>query len=180
MNNIQKLKILIVSLMMFVFSQAASAVCPVCTVAVGAGVVGLREFGVSDVITGIWFGALIVSSILWMINWLERKKIRFIFRKIGISILFYILFVVPLYFWKVKGIQIVGAAGNTVLGIDKIVFGIIIGAILFILATMAHEFLKNKNEGRTLFPFQKVAVPVVILIVGSIITHVILLIFNIV
>ena len=34
--------------------SAAGAVCPVCTVAVGAGLEGARLLGVDDVITGIW------------------------------------------------------------------------------------------------------------------------------
>ena len=68
-------------------------VCPVCTVAVGAGVGILRGLGVDDVITGLWFGALIVSSIMWFINWLNKKNIHFLFRKILVIIIFYAIFI---------------------------------------------------------------------------------------
>ena len=43
----------------------AFAVCPVCTVAVGAGLEGARLLGVDDVITGIWAGGLTLSLFFW-------------------------------------------------------------------------------------------------------------------
>ena len=45
--------------------SAADAVCPVCTVAVGAGLEGMRLLGVDDVITGIWAGGLTLSLFFW-------------------------------------------------------------------------------------------------------------------
>lgn len=142
-------------------------VCPVCTVAVGVGVGFLREFGVSDLITGIWFGALIVSSIAWMIDYLNRKNIHFLFRKILVIILFYGIFIVPLYFWKVQG---------SIVMTPLLLKGIIIGTFVFILAVLSHNYLKKINEGKVLIFWQKVIVPLVFLILASIIAHLILLI----
>ena len=53
----------------------ASAVCPVCTVAVGAGLEGARLLGVDDVITGIWAGGLTLSLTLWTISWLKKHGV---------------------------------------------------------------------------------------------------------
>ena len=53
---------------------AAMAVCPVCTVAVGAGLEGMRLLGVDDVITGIWAGALTLSLFLWTVSWLKKRN----------------------------------------------------------------------------------------------------------
>ena len=61
-------------------------VCPVCTVAVAAGIGVLEKWGVNNIIIGIWLGALIVSSIAWMIDWMNRKNVHFLFRKISSSI----------------------------------------------------------------------------------------------
>ena len=55
---------------------AAMAVCPVCTVAVGAGLEGMRLLGVDDVITGIWAGALTLSLFLWTVSWLKKRCMR--------------------------------------------------------------------------------------------------------
>ncbi|MCX6758247.1 MAG: hypothetical protein NTX14_00895, partial [Candidatus Nealsonbacteria bacterium] len=58
----------------FIFSlltaRPALAVCPICTVAVGAGLGLSRWFGIDDSISGLWIGGLIVSFILWTIDWL--------------------------------------------------------------------------------------------------------------
>ena len=50
-------------------ATAAFAVCPVCTIAIGAGLEGMRMLGVKDVITGIWAGGLTVSLIVWTANY---------------------------------------------------------------------------------------------------------------
>lgn len=141
-------------------------VCPLCTVAVAAGVGVLREFGVDDLVTGIWFGALIVSSIAWMIDYLNRKNIHFIFRKILVIVIFYALFILPLY-----PLKIIGVAGNTAFGIDRLLAGVIIGTIIFILAVLADKYLRTLNETRAMIKWQKVIIPIVFLIIASIITH---------
>ena len=60
-------------------AKTSLAVCPVCTVAVGAGVGLSRWLGVDDLITGTWIGGLLVSMIWWTIDWLNKKNIRFSF-----------------------------------------------------------------------------------------------------
>jgi hypothetical protein len=142
-------------------------VCPVCTVAVGAGVGFLREFGVSDLITGIWFGALIISSIMWMIDFLNRKNIHFLFRKILVIVSFYAIFILPLYFWKV---------GGAIVMTPLLLKGVIWGTFIFILGVLASNYLKKINEGKVLIFYQKIIVPLVFLIIASIIAHLIILI----
>jgi len=155
-------------------------VCPVCTIAVGAGVGFLRAWGINDIITGIWFGALIVSSIAWMIDYLNRKNIHFLFRKILVIVSFYALFIVPLYYWKIKGVPVMGAAGNVIFGIDKILFGVIIGTIVFILAVLSNNYLKKINENKVLINYQKILIPLVYLIIVSLITELLLKINNLI
>ena len=142
-------------------------VCPVCTVAVGVGVGFLREFGVSDLITGIWFGALIVSSIAWMIDYLNRKNIHFLFRKILVIISFYAIFIAPLYFWKING---------AIVMTHLLLSGVIWGTFIFILGVLANDYLKKINNGKVMIFYQKIIVPLVLLIIASIIAHLILLI----
>ena len=50
------------------FVGTADAVCPVCTIAIGAGLEGMRMLGVKDILTGIWAGGLTVSLIGWTAN----------------------------------------------------------------------------------------------------------------
>lgn len=143
-------------------------VCPVCTIAVAAGVGVLRELGVDDTLTGIWLGALIVSAIMWTIDYLNRKNVHFLFRKLLVIVLFYALFLIPLYYLHIMG------TGNVILGIDRLLFGTILGTIIFILAVASDAYLRRINDGQIAVSYQKVWVPVVLLTISSIIAYLLL------
>lgn len=59
----------------FNFTSKAYAICPLCTVAVGAGVGVSRSLGIDDVIVGLWIGGLLVSSSMWLFEWLKGKEV---------------------------------------------------------------------------------------------------------
>jgi len=141
-------------------------VCPVCTVAVAAGIGILEKWGVNNIIIGIWFGALIVSSIAWMIDWMNRKNIHFLFRKILVIVSFYLIFIWPLYIWKIMGLP-----QNQIFGMDKILFGVIIGSAIFILAIISDWYLRKINENKIVIKYQKVLIPLIFLVIASIITY---------
>jgi hypothetical protein len=142
------------------------AVCPVCTVAVAGGVGLCRWLGISDLISGTWIGGLIISMIIWFLSWLDKKNIRFKFRRILTVIAFYVLTVAPLH-WT----NIMGHPMNKMWGIDKLLFGIIIGSMIFMAAVLFEKFLRSKNQQKAFFPFQKVVVPLVFLIITSLIFY---------
>ncbi|MEM5801073.1 MAG: hypothetical protein QW474_03035 [Candidatus Aenigmatarchaeota archaeon] len=150
------------------FRQVA-AVCPLCTVAVGVGVGLTRYFGIDDLITGTWIGALIISSSLWIIDWFEKKKIKFFAMKQIVIASFYLIVLLPLYF---SGF--IGHPGNTILGVDKILLGCLLGTMTFIKAILADKYLRKLNKNKVLFPYQKVVIPIVFLIISSIIIYLLL------
>lgn len=141
-------------------------ICQVCTLAVAAGVGLCRWIGISDLISGTWIGALIVSMIGLTIDWIRNKKFKFRFHKIVITIFFYGIIIAPLY-WM----GIMGNPFNKFLGIDKLLFGIGTGTIIFILSLVLNYFLKKKNQGKAFFPFQKVVIPISLLIIVSLIFY---------
>lgn len=151
------------------FANAAKAVCPVCVVAVGAGVGLCRWLGVDDTISGLWIGALIVATIMWTLIWLKKKNWYFPYARVVISLAYYVLIIWPLYSYNIMGHPF-----NKVLGIDKILFGIIFGTIVFFLSYWLNSYLKSKNQGKVYFPYQKVVIPVVLLAVTSIIFYIII------
>ena len=157
----------ILTLLIFAFMpfRMVFAICPVCTIAVGAGVGLSRWLGIDDTITGVWVGALTVSIIKWTINWLDIKKIRFRGRKILINIGYYLAIVGPLY-WK----ELIGHPLNKLWGVDKLILGILMGSILFFGGAMTYDYLKKKR-GRASFYFQKVVMPIAPLIIASIIFY---------
>lgn len=135
--------------------MAAHAICPVCTVAVGAGLGLARWLGVDDTVTGLWIGALTVSMSAWTVNWLAKKKWRFQPNFWLVLAAYAALIFLPL--WH-QGI--VGHPLNTLWGIDKVLLGSVIGAVVFALMVRAYEILKKRNGGHAHFPFQKVAMPI--------------------
>jgi hypothetical protein len=147
-------------------AKSALAVCPVCTVAVGAGL-GLAEYlGIDDSISGLWIGALIVSISIWTINWLTRKNIKFKGRKILIFAVYYLLVLGPL--WK-KGM--IGHPYNKLCGIDKLLFGIILGTILFSAGVLFHSYIRKRNGDISYFKGQKIVFGIAPFVIASIILY---------
>jgi len=161
--------------------RPAAAVCPVCVVAVGAGL-GLSEYlGIDNTIAGVWIGGLIVSMIIWTITWLNKKnwlagKTSWLggekksfgqkdLRDIVIVILYY-----GLVFWPLWAKNLIGHPYSRLLGIDKVILGTIIGSLGLLGATLWYDNMK-KRRGRAHFPFEKVVLPISALIILSFIFY---------
>jgi hypothetical protein len=155
--------------LIIVLASNAYAICPLCTVAIAGGAGFLRYFGIDDSLTGLWVGALILSSALWMNNWLEKKNVRFPFRGTVVVVLFYLLSVAPLPFMK-----LIGSPTNRIFGLDKMIFGIIIGTIVFAAVPFTDKYLRSINNNKVVMPYQKVIVPVTYLVISSIVIYLML------
>ena len=152
--------------------------CPVCTVTVVAGLWLSRTLGIDDVITSLWIGGFILSFSFITINWLEKSKwqekiygavckfkcgmTEFQALKFWVIFLMYSLVIIPLFFSHTIGIK-----GNTLWGIDKILLGIIIGSIVFLVGVWSDKEVRKARDGKQLFIYQKVAFPVAALIAAS-------------
>jgi len=169
-NNMKRISIYCLSIfaISFFFAQKTLAVCPICTVAVTAGVGLSRWLGIDDTVTGLWIGGFIVSMIIWTESWLEKKNIRFKGRIFLNILAYYALIIIPLYYSN-----IIGNPTNTLCfcGLDKLLFGIIAGSLTFWFGASWYYYLKEKNNGHAYFPFQKVVMPVLPLIILSIIFY---------
>jgi hypothetical protein len=132
----------------------------------------MRMIGVDDTITGMWYGALIVSSILWTLDWLDKKNIRFGLRKMSVTVLYYLLFVGPVYLFTMV------PHSPKVLFIDRFGLGIILGGLIFLAAVWSDKYLRSINEGKQVVIFQKVIVPLVYLTIASIVSYLTLTIID--
>jgi len=153
-----------------IFPAPAGAVCPVCTIAVGAGLGISRWLGIDDAVSGVWVGGIILSSSFWLLDWLERKKFtklsvyyKFQYKNWLVLILMYGLVLIPLW---TSGI--IGHPFNTLFGIDKLIFGTVAGSLAFV-AGMYLDKKVRQIKGKQLFNYQKVVFPVVALIITSLI-----------
>lgn len=158
-------------LFLFIPISPVFAMCPICTLAVGAGLGLSRYLGIDDAVSGIWAGALVISVSFWFVSWLIKKNFKFLkFIKekylIYLSLLFWIAFTyIPL--WKTG---IIGHPFNTIWGIDKLIFGSVIGALIFLLAVYTDKKIR-KIKGKQLFNFQKVIIPISFLTIVSLIMY---------
>lgn len=145
---------------------SAFAICPICTIAVGAGIGLSRWLGIDDAITGLWIGGLIVSLIIWTITWCQKKKIHFTGLNLIIIVGYYALVLLPLRYHG-----LIGHPFNVLWGIDKILLGTALGSIVFLAGSLFYFFCKKKNRGKAHFPFEKVVMPIAPLILLSIIFY---------
>lgn len=142
--------------------KSTYAVCPLCTVAVGAGLGASHWAGVDDVISGLWIGGFVMSLVIWTIAWFNQKNIHFKGRKIITTATYYSFVIIP---FSLNGT--IGQPFNKMWGMDKVVLGMTIGSIVFLLGYVGHILLKARR-GRIYFRFQKVAMsigPLVVLTV---------------
>ena len=152
-----------IAFLIFLFMPtSALAFCPVCTVAVGAGLGLSRWLGVDDVISSIWIGALIVSLIGWTLKWLKKYKFRC--KRTIIAVSWYVLVFLPLYF-----AGMIGHLKNNILGTDKIIFGVVLGSAIFLFSIWLHNRLKKGNNNKVYFVYQGVIIPVLTLLLASLI-----------
>ena len=158
----------------FFWAGFAKAICPLCVIAIGGGLELSRWLGVDDVVSSIWIGALLVALIMWTLIEMKKHNWRFPFDTLIISLAYYLLTFIPLYYYK-----IIGGATHKIFGIDKIVFGSAVGTVMFLLTYWLHNYLKKKNNGKSFFPYQKVVLPVSVLILTSL-TFYLLLIWRII
>ncbi len=154
----------LLSLLLFpVMAVKTYAVCPVCTVAVVAGLGLSRWLGIDDTISGVWIGGLILSTSFWFTSWLTKKNIKIKYLTLIAIFITYLLIFIPL-----QAAGITGHPFNKLWGIDKLFLGSIIGSGVFLVGIVADK-VERKLKEKQLFPFQKVVFPVLSLVIMSII-----------
>ena len=128
----------------------AFAVCPVCTVAVGAGLEGARLLGVDDVITGIWAGGLTLSLFFWTAGWLKKRGVKSVWWQIIVPFVFYYALLGLVY--ALPGVYF---GVNTLWGIDKFLLGTIVGTVAFYLGRVGTSKSNVKTAGTQSLPFKR-------------------------
>lgn len=146
-----------IAVFIMAFTSVADAVCPVCTVAIGAGLETARLLGVKDVITGIWAGGLTMSLIGWTANYMRGRNIHNVVWYIFSFIIYYAL-LAGVYFIPNQN-PIVNFGEYCMWGIDQFLLGTIVGSVCFFAMQKWYEHIKANNGGHALFPFQKVVMP---------------------
>lgn len=154
-------------------ARIAYAHCPLCVTAVGAGILGAKSFGLGDGIVGLFVGAFAIATGIWIA---KKTKARFNVIPLQtplIVTLSWLVTVIPMLGLSNQMLYLpvflLGPAGslfNQVHFLSKFFLGSIIGGIVSIAALRAHYSVKAWH-GKTLFPFQGIALTVLSLVIAS-------------
>ena len=169
----KKIFILLAIFIFLINLPSVLAHCPLCTAAAGTGVLFTRAYGVDDTIAGLFLGAAIISSALWFNKWL-KKRINFKFQETLMVIISFLLFAIPFYTTGLitdsTMVKLMpdhhSIFGLGVFGIDKLLFGMIIGSLAVWGAFVLNEAIK-KAKGRVLYPYQGMSFMLIVLAVLS-------------
>ncbi len=176
---IRFLKIIsVVGLFFLALPKTALAHSPLC---VGGAAVGLsvaRYFGIDDSITGIWLAALLGALSFWgerpIAAKIRSKEVKKYLRP-ALYLVVFGLTIWTFYAFNNYAIEkmkffLLNLHAGTILGLPKLVFGMVAGGILFYLVDFLDDKLIKKN-GKVYFPYQRVIVSLGAIVILSLILY---------
>lgn len=138
--------------------------CPVCVIAIGSGLGISRALGVDDALVGIWLGALILALASYTAGWIKKKWPDFALADLVAYASFYLL---TLPFFFIFGLF--GQGWSAWLE-SHLLMGMIIGTLILLIGLGIDNFLRTKkSDGKAFFPFQKVIVPLTLLLIATLV-----------
>ncbi|MGC8651048.1 MAG: hypothetical protein ACP5RX_00215 [Minisyncoccia bacterium] len=133
---------------------------PLCAVGIAGGLWLSRLLGINDLTLGLWIGALILSLSVQINKFLFKRKKNFPFSFWVIFILTIILSFLPIWHqldWS-----------NLFCGLPRVIAGTILGMLILFISDLINNFLIKKfHQNKVYFPYQRVIVPIVVLIIVS-------------
>lgn len=140
------------------FVVPAYAQCPVCVVTVGGGMLIAKKLGVDDLLMALWISALNTAISFWLAPKFKLKLLK------NSYVFSFLMFVFTLVYFQFTD-QI--SPTNQVLGISKIIVGLVFGMLIMFLANNFYAFIKKKNGNKTPFPYAKVVFPLLFILILS-------------
>lgn len=119
----------------------------------------VKYFGISEAIFGVWIGALGLILTIITVNSLDKKNIKFFFRKPLIFILYAFLFIYPMYLM------------HAITNLHNFILGYIIGSLSLAIGYSINDYLIKKNNGKVYFKLQKSIIPIIFPILASLILY---------
>ena len=152
-----------------IYARGAYAICPLCTIVVGAGLGISRWLGIDDSVVGVWAGGLLISTGMWLSTFIKAKRnlknTRATLLAFGIS--FATIF---LTLW-LGGF--LGIPHNSLWGIDKILLGTAFGMLAFLASVKIDAVLRKSNGNKVYIYYQKILLPMAFLSLTSYIMYLI-------
>lgn len=142
------------------FISSVYAQCPVCVVTVGGGLLIAKKLGIDNLLTALWISGLNTAISFWFVTFVKKPKILknpFVW-----TLLMFGGTVAYLY-----GTKQMLHGGGTFMGIDKVLVGLSVGTVVWLLGIGIDKLIRKFNKGKVLFFYQKVIVPLTFLTLVS-------------
>lgn len=138
---------------------------PLCPIGLVGGMALARWLGVSDLVLGLWIGALIVSATVVTVKWLAKygKDFKGSFATI-------LLLTVAITAFSVRK-QLVWHGPGLALGLPPVVAGIALGAAAIFVIDAANKRIIASHDGKVYFPYQRLVAPLVGILATSLVVH---------
>ena len=151
---------------LFVFSSIAKAnpACPVCTFAIAGSLTLAKIWGIDPNVVALWSGAMLAMLGYWAIRFCDKKGWTFPFYK---QILM-IISVSMIGFMYIKDLTYSPVVIWGFLYLDYFLFYALFGAFLLMFGVNFYAWMKAKNGGHAHFPFEKVVVPIALLVLANV------------
>lgn len=143
------------------FPKATLANCPVCIVTVGGGLILAEKLGIDTLLVSIWIAGL-NTAIAFMIA--DKIKKPGIWKNGYLWSLIFLATALGYVYWSGQA-----GGGNNLWGIDKSLLGMSLGTGVFFGAVQIDKFIRSKREGKVLFYYQKVIIPLVSLFIVTLV-----------
>lgn len=142
------------------FVPAVNAQCPVCIVTVGGGLLLAKKLGMDSLLTALWISGLNTALSFWFVSFIRKPK----FLKnpfIWTTIMF-----ISTYIYLVSTRQMYHK-NDTFIHVDKVLMGLIVGTLVWLLGIGVDKLIRKFNGGRILFSYQKVIIPLTLLVMAT-------------
>lgn len=142
------------------FIPTAYAQCPVCIVTVGGGLFIAKKLGIDDLLTALWISGLNVAISFWFVSFIKKPKF------LKNPLLWTAIMLGSTYAYLAMTQQMYHK-NNTFMYIDKVLVGLIMGTVVWLLGIGIDRLIRKYNNGKVLFFYQKVIVPLGLLLLTS-------------
>ena len=145
---------------MVMFIVPVNAQCPVCIVTVGGGLFIAKKLGLDSLLTALWISGLNVAISFWFVSFIKKPKL------LKNPFLWTVIMLASTYIYLVSTKQMYHK-NDTFLHVDKVLVGLLVGTLVWLLGIGMDKLMRKYNNGKVLFFYQKVIVPLTLLIVAS-------------
>lgn len=142
------------------FIPTVYAQCPVCIVTVGGGLFIAKKLGIDDLLTALWISGLNVAISFWFVTFIKKPKF------LKNPFLWTIIMFISTYIYLASTKQMYHK-NSTFMHVDKVLIGLILGTLVWLLGIGLDKLIRKYNNGKVLFYYQKVIVPLFLLLATS-------------